>query len=352
MTVQAQACTDDGGDDSGMWTQPTAVATWLLAQDSVVTAPLTITRVGIGQSNITTLVVDADGREWVMREPPAGIASGSTHNLDREAQILRALAHADVPVPHVVGTGLSPAGTPFLVMERIAGSALETEEDARSLTVTQRHALGTSVATTLAALHRLDPAILGIKISSDPYLVRQIRRVTAARDHVPAASRHDADWAAVRDRLVDHLPQDPPAVIMHGDYRLSNLLVADGRITAVLDWELCTIGDPLADLAWLLDDWRPADEPAIAMPSPTRAGGFPDRAEMIAIYRDITGHRVDDLDYYRAFTQWRAASLLDGVRSRRMSGALGTHAAVDPDALDDSIGVLLTSAREHLRGIG
>lgn len=349
MNTEPTAPAFDVPTDSGMWTRPSTVAQWLLAQGVTAEAPLTIKRVGIGQSNITTLVVDTGGREWVMREPPMGTAAGSTHNLDREVRILRALAHTGVPVPPIVGTGVSPAGTPFMVMERIVGSALETEEDARSLTGAQRHALGTAVAATLAALHSLDPAILGIRVSTDPYLVRQIKRVTGAWDRVRALSRHDADWTAVRDRLADRLPENPPATIMHGDYRLSNLLVADGRITAVLDWELCTVGDPLADLAWLLDDWRAPTDPAFVMPSPTRAGGFPDRSEMITIYRDITGRPVDDLDYYRAFSQWRAASLLEGVRFRRMSGAMGSHAAIDADELEDSIGVLLESAAEQLR---
>ena len=110
-----------------------------------------------------------------------------------------------------------------------------------------------------------------------------------------------------------------------------------------------TVGDPLADLAWLLDDWRSANEPAIVMPSPTRAGGFPSRDEMIAVYQERSGIRVDDLDYYRAFTQWRAASLLEGVRARRLSGAMGSHAAIDPEELEDSVGTLLRSAAIHLR---
>jgi aminoglycoside phosphotransferase (APT) family kinase protein len=127
---------------------------------------------------------------------------------------------------------------------------------------------------------------------------------------------------------------------MHGDFRLSNLLVHDGQITAVLDWELCTVGDPLADLAWLLDDWRSPDEPAISMPSPTRAGGFPSRAELIETYRDETGFLLDRLGYYRGFTQWRAASLLQGVLTRRRLGVMGTHGAMDLELLDDSIAVL------------
>lgn len=349
--MNAHATTRSGHqpDGAGMWAQPATVLDWLLAQGLDATPPLTITRVGIGQSNITTVIADAAGAEWVMREPPPGTSTGSGHDLHREAGILRALSGSGVPVPPLIGTGASPSGSPFLVMERMAGAALENEQDAAALTLAQRRDLGVSVAATLATLHRLDPDILSIEVSRSPYLTRQIRRVTAAWERVRAESRHDHDWQAVRAGLADRMPQPRRAAIMHGDYRLSNLLVSAGRITAVLDWELCTVGDPLADLAWLLDDWRPADEPAIVMPSPTRAGGFPDRDEMVAVYCEITGHRLDELDYYRAFTQWRAASLLEGVRARRRSGAMGSHAAIDPEELEDSIGVLLTSAAAQLR---
>lgn len=334
----------------GMWTDPPATAEWLERHVAEITSPVTIQRVGIGQSNITTLVTDHVGRQWVMREPPPGDTAGKAHDVVREARILAALADTDVPVPRVVGTGTTPSGSPFLVMERVAGAPLESETDARVLAPGERRELGVAVAETLGHLHRLDPARLGIAASSSPYLVRQLRRVSAAWERVGAASRHDRDWQAVCRGLSQRLPQRSPEVIMHGDYRLSNLLVSGGRITAVLDWELCTVGDPFADLAWLLDDWRPAEEAAIVMPSPTRAGGFPDRDDMVAVYRDITGFTVDDLDYYRAFSQWRAASLLEGVRARRLAGVMGSHAAVDPTALEHSIGVLLTSAAGHLAG--
>lgn len=332
----------------GMWTQPESVAQWLERHQADVTPPVMIERVGIGQSNITTVVTDHASREWVMREPPPGDSASKAHDVLREAQILGALAETDVPVPRVLGTGVSPSGSPFLVMERAPGAPLESEHDARELNPNQRRALGVSVAETLGRLHRLDASILGIDTSTTPYLIRQLRRVSAAWERVRHASRHDRDWEAVCSGLSQRLPRPSPAVIMHGDYRLSNLLVSAGRITAVLDWELCTIGDPFADLAWLLDDWRPAEESTIVMPSPTRAGGFPDRDEMIEVYRDVTGFQVGGLDYYRAFSQWRAASLLEGVRARRLAGTMGSHAAIDPEELENSIGVLLTSAAGHL----
>jgi aminoglycoside phosphotransferase (APT) family kinase protein len=332
----------------GMWARPAAVGRWLQQRATDVCPPVTVERVGIGQSNITTIVRDRAGHEWVLREPPAAIATDNAHDVVREAQILRALEPTDVPVPGVVGTGTSTTGSPFLVMKRAPGAPLESEDDARTLPQTQRYALGISVAETLARLHRLDPAILGVTTSTTPYLVRQLRRVAASWQRVRDGSHHDRAWQEVFDRLQRRRPQPTPQVVMHGDYRLSNLLVSDGQITAVLDWELCTVGDPYADLAWLLDDWRPAEEPAIVMPSPTRAGGFPTRDEMVAVYRDITGFAVDDLDYYRAFSQWRAASLLEGVRVRRMAGSMGAHAAIPPEQLDESIGALLAAATAHL----
>ena len=273
--------------------------------------PVVIRRIGAGQSNITSVVTDADGREWVLREPPPGTKQGNAHDVAREAGIITALADSGVPVPKVIGIGATRDSGSFFVMERVAGAPLESEDDARVLDPQQRHTLGVEVITTLARLHSLDPAAAGLTISDTPYVQRQIRRVSDAWPRLGSDSAHDSAWRAVCARLLERVPDgQTPAVVMHGDFRLSNLLVEDGHVTAVLDWELCTVGDPLADLAWLLDDWRSPDEPAISMPSPTRAGGFPTRAELTDIYRDETGFRVDRLDYYRGFTQWRAASLL------------------------------------------
>jgi aminoglycoside phosphotransferase (APT) family kinase protein len=342
------AAAQNGGPP--MWQHPSGVVDWLVRHGQTVDPPVGIERIGTGQSNITTIVGDAAGRQWVMREPPAGDAPATAHDIAREARILCALASTGIPVPRVFGTGRGPSGSAFLVMEKAPGAALENEDDARRLDPSERRELGLQVAATLGRLHRLDPAILGVPRSTTPYLVRQLRRVTESWNHHGISCPHDADWQAVRAQLGDRLPSAAAPVVMHGDFRLSNLLVADSAVTAVLDWELCTIGDPMADLAWLLDDWRPPEEPAIVMPSPTREGGFPNRDEMIAAYRDVTGFDVDGIDYYRAFSQWRAASLLQGVLTRRRTGAMGTHAAVDLDLLDQSIAVLLGSAVQHLAG--
>jgi aminoglycoside phosphotransferase (APT) family kinase protein len=328
-----------------MSTRPQAVRTWLVEHGELVSGPVGIRRIGIGQSNITSIVTDAGGREWVLREPPPGTKQGNAHDVAREAGIIAALAGSGVPVPRVVGTG---AG--FFMMERVAGEPLESEDDAQAIDPSRRRELGLQVIKALALLHSLNPKTVGLNVPTTAYVERQIRRVSDAWLRVGSDCRHDTAWRAVRSRLLDRFPDPPgPTVVMHGDFRLSNLLVHDGRITAVLDWELCTVGDAMVDLAWLLDDWRSPDEPAISMPSPTRVGGFPSRAQLIDVYQNETGFRVDRLGYYRGFTQWRAASLLQGVLTRRRTGVMGSHGAIDPGCLDDSIATLLASAAVHLK---
>jgi aminoglycoside phosphotransferase (APT) family kinase protein len=326
---------------------------WLRAQGEQVVGEVRVARVGFGQSNITTVVSAEDGREWVLREPPPGAHARSAHDVTREARIMACLADSGIPVPRVVGTGVSPGGTDFFVMDRVAGSPLESESDAAELSPRQRRDLGMQVVDTLARLHVIDPAAVGLsdlaRKSQTPYVGRQIRRLSASWDRTGRRSAHDQAWHTVRTRLDATLPPSPPTVLVHGDFRLSNLLVQGAGITAVLDWELSTLGDPLADLAWLLDDWRQPDEQAISMPSPTRAGHFPDRSELVDIYCRITGFNVDRIGYYRAFTQWRAATLLQGVAVRRSSGALGTHGQLDLVQLDETIATLLSAAGSDLQ---
>ena len=334
-----------------MYTRPREVARWLSANGEAVRGPVRVERIGFGQSNITSVVTDLDGHEWILREPPAGARHGNAHDVHREARIIAGLASSGVPVPRVVGTGRTRADGAFFVMQRVAGRPLENEADAAPLSADQRHALGVQVITTLARLHRVSPTSVGMDAPPTPYVPRQIRRVSDAWLRVGSDSEHDSAWRAVRSRLLDRQPTwQNSSVIMHGDYRLSNLLIAEGAITAVLDWELCTIGDPMVDLAWLLDDWRSSDESAISMPSPTRAGGFPTRHELIDIYTDATGFNTTKLSFYRGFTQWRAASLLQGVLARRRSGSMGEHGALDLGQLSASIATLLDSAAGQLKG--
>jgi aminoglycoside phosphotransferase (APT) family kinase protein len=329
------------------------MAEWLRACGEPVEGDVTIARVGFGQSNITTIVTDTAGAQWVLREPPPGSHATSAHDVAREAHIVSCLEDSGIPVPRVIGTGTSPGGAAFFVMERVSGAPLESEADAAALTPRDRYELGLRVIHTLARLHTLDPAQVGLgdlgSTSATPYVQRQIRRLSASWDRAGQGSDHGAVWHGVRAQLASAAPGVAPTVVMHGDFRLSNLLVQSAHVTAVLDWELCTLGDPLADLAWLLDDWRQPEEPAISMPSPTRIGGFPDRATMVDEYCRATGFDVSRIGYYRGFSQWRAATLLQGVVARRRSGALGDHGDLDLNRLDDSIASLLAAAQADLK---
>lgn len=354
MSTPRAQCASQGLAPSGlMCDEPATIAAWLQTQGEPVVGEVTVARVGFGQSNITTVVGDEDGHEWVLREPPAGSHAQSTHDVAREARIMSALTDSGIPVPRVVGTGVAPGGNRFFVMERVPGAPLESEADAAALNPRQRRDLGLQVIETLARLHVIEPAAVGLselaRKSQTPYVGRQLRRLSDSWDRTGGRSAHDQVWRTVRTTLDASIPASARTVLVHGDFRLSNLLVRGADITAVLDWELSTLGDPLVDLAWLLDDWRQPGERATAMPSPTRAGDFPDRPELIDVYCRMTGFDVDRIGYYRGFTQWRAATLLQGVAVRRSSGALGTHGQLDLVELDDTIATLLAAAASELQ---
>jgi aminoglycoside phosphotransferase (APT) family kinase protein len=330
--------------------QDVLVADWLIGQVPEVARPVEVDRIGAGQSNVTCLVRDRDGREWILRRPPAGAHDSAAHDVHREARILRALAESPVPVPAVVATGRDEAGIdgPFYLMERAPGAVLETEEDAAELSPEERLGLSEHVADVLVTLHSLTPADVGLGELGRPdgYLERQIRRTERNWVLWGELSEAAAEWTECHRRLVRRIPRQQRTSIAHGDFRLSNLLVERGRVTAVLDWELCTLGDPLADLAWLADDWKGPEDPAIAMPSPTRVGGFQHRDRLVHAYSAATGLNVSELPYYRAFTHWKAATLLQGVVLRRRGGGLGDHGAVAIVDLESTVKSLLDESLE------
>ncbi|MEZ0366085.1 phosphotransferase family protein [Mycobacterium sp. pUA109] len=331
-----------------MSTRPRALASWLIGNGERVCTPVVIGRVGAGQSNVTSIVADGEGRQWVLREPLPGDEAANARAVAREAGTIAALANSGIPVPRIIGIGESRGGGSFFVMQRMAGGVLE--DDTQLTDPGRRYQIGVDVIATLARLHRLDPALLRRAISESPSLHRQIGQVSDVWLRVGSGCIHDAGWRAVRSRLIERLPHPQnPAVIMHGDFRLSNLLVCGGRVSAVLDWEHATVGDPLVDLAWLLEDWRSVDDSPLSRYAPAHADGFPTPSKMIEIYRNETGFELDRLSYYRGFTQWRQASLAQAVVMRYRMGSMDDRGVIDCDMLDESIAGLLTSAAVQLK---
>lgn len=327
--------------------RPRALARWLVAHGEAVAGPLKVSRTHLARANAGAVVSDRSARQWMLYERAAGQPRGFA----READVLRALARSGVPVPRVIGHDDGHCAVPFLLTTRIAGVRLGTADIARRLTQAQRHALGMQTVATLATLHAVEPESIGLPRPATSYLDRHLAGMTDAWARCGSGGTHDSAWRAVRARLIDRRPiSQRPAALVHGDFRLANIVFGEGTVNAVIGWDLCTVGDPIADLAWLLTDWRSPNEPFDWPPSPICAGGFPTRQELTAAYQNATGFALHDLPYYRALAQWRAATLLQAqVVLHRVKAAAGDEFVPAASAIDDTIAGFLMGAAELLR---
>jgi aminoglycoside phosphotransferase (APT) family kinase protein len=290
-----------------------------------------IERIGGGQSNVTCRVALAD-RDVIVRRPPPGPLPPRAHDVLREHRILSALAPAGaVPVPRPIAACDDPAvlGAPFFIMEALPGDAVRFELPPALAAAPDetRRSMGLQVADALAALHTTDPAAVGLGDLGPPsgYVPRQIKRWRGQLDHARVRPVPDLDWAA--DWLERHQQLEPAQVrIVHGDYRLDNVIFAPDpppRLLGIVDWELATLGDPLADLGWLLAFWRePGDDPPDLkiMPRVMEQPGFPPRAELAARYAERVGQTLPDLKFYVVFAMWRMAVLLENHWARHLRG--------------------------------
>jgi aminoglycoside phosphotransferase (APT) family kinase protein len=278
----------------------------------------------------------------------------------REHKIISGVARAGgVPVPAALGLCEDPAvnGAPFYVMSFVEGVVLDAAEKVEEAfpSADDRRRTGLHVVEVLANLHAIDPDAVGLGDlgRKDSYLARQIRRWRTQWES--AKTRDLAAMDEVADALEADMPAQRGASIVHGDYRLGNMITgADARIHAVLDWELCTLGDPLADVGYVLNNWaQPGEEGPTsrgAAQAPTQAGGFPDRAELVAHYEELRGQAVGDVDYYRAFQYWRLAAIVEGVMARYLKGVMGAEA--DTDAFREQVDGLAAAALDLVRARG
>jgi aminoglycoside phosphotransferase (APT) family kinase protein len=292
--------------------------------------PVEVARISGGHSNLTYRITDAAGALFALRRPPLGMVLATAHDMGREWRFISALAPTGVPVaPPVAFCGDTDViGAEFYLMRFVDGEVLGNAESGHRLAAGEpRMTAGFDTVDVLAALHAVDPDAVGLSdLRRDgSYLDRQLRRW---HRQVHASSLTDLDVIdAAHDRLVARAATLPPSDvrIAHGDYRPGNLAYGpDGQVRAIFDWELATLGDPLADLGWLFASWgRPGDTVVPTIDGPDKAGGYPDGDALVARYAERSGRAVDDLDFYVAFARWRAACIQAGVHSRYAGGAMG-----------------------------
>jgi aminoglycoside phosphotransferase (APT) family kinase protein len=332
---------------------PERVSTWFVEHVPGVVLPLQFARVAGGRSNLTFVVTDAAGERYVLRRPPTSHVLPKAHDMSREHRIIAALGPAGVPVPPALGLCLDETvnGAPFYVMGFVDGVIARDEAIVEaSLDEAARRRSGLALIDTLAQIHGIDPDAVGLGDlgRKDEYISRQLRRWYSNYQAALAArgGQSVADVDELHDLLAAHIPEQGPAGVVHGDYRLDNCVVApDGsRVLAVLDWELCTLGDTLADLGQLLVYWPEPGERSALGHSPTLSPGFPTRAELIARYEQNTNRDLGQLDFYMAFAYWKLACILEGVYTRYVSGAMGDD-GFDSSGYPDSIAWLGEQAR-------
>jgi aminoglycoside phosphotransferase (APT) family kinase protein len=307
--------------------QADRVTSWFEEHAPEVEPPLTFDLITGGHSNLTFRVEDIAGHAWVLRRPPLGHVLATAHDMGREHRIVSALQSTDVPVPRLVGLCEDDAvtGAPFYVMDFVDGAVLRDQAAGKEIDPAARKHAGDQVASVLARIHAVDIDAVGLGElgRKEAYLERQLKRWS--RQWEQSKTRELPVVEQVHAELKARAPEQGPATIVHGDYRLDNCLVGpDGTIRAVLDWELCTLGDPLADVGLLLVYWSEAgDEHSALGDSATIVDGFPTRAELTAAYAAASGRDVSDIDYYVAFGYWKLACILDGVYARYRAGVMG-----------------------------
>jgi aminoglycoside phosphotransferase (APT) family kinase protein len=287
--------------------------------------PVEAEAIGEGHSNVTFAIRRGE-EAWVLRRPPRPPLPPSAHDVLREARLLEAVRDADVRTPVVIAHCGDPGviGAPFYVMERVEGEVMTTAVPSALDAAGDRRRIGEELVDTLVEIHAVDWRTCGLEGYGKPtgYLDRQLRRFGGLWEHnrtreLPAMDRLTA-W------LGEHRPESPAATIVHGDFRLGNLMYAPDpppRVVAVFDWELATIGDPLADVGYMVATWaEPGDDAGELFGGVTREGGFPSREELIARYEAGSGRSMSDVRWYTTLALWKAAVFLEGSYKRRLAG--------------------------------
>jgi aminoglycoside phosphotransferase (APT) family kinase protein len=317
--------------------------------------PLEFSIIVGGHSNITYRVRDAAGEMYVLRRPPLGAVLATAHDMAREHKIISGVGRTDVPVPRALGlcSDESVNGAPFYVMNFVEGVVLENAKNVEAnFPLEVRGDISRRVIEVLARLHAIEPDDVGLGDLGrrEAYLARQLKRWWSQWGK--SKTRELQQMEDVYQALQAKIPEQIGSSIVHGDYRLGNMLTsADGRIAAVLDWELCTLGDPMADVGYLMNNWEEPGEAAVTARSvalPSGAPGFATRQQMLDHYSELTGRDVSGVDYYRAFQYWRLAAIVEGVLARYLKGVMGGKA--DTSLFKNQVDGLAAAAAQLILG--
>ncbi|HYD10744.1 MAG TPA: phosphotransferase family protein, partial [Acidimicrobiales bacterium] len=309
------------------------VVPWLEANIDGFAGPAEFTLIAGGHSNLTFGVTDANGTKYVLRRPPLGHVLQSAHDMGREHKIIKALNGTNVPVPPALGfcEDIEVNGAPFYVMGFVDGHIIRTSDVAKEkLTEEQRRTAGESLVDVMADMHAVDVDAVGLGDlgKKTDYMQRQLKRWnTQFKGSSELTKRTVPSVEEVHDFLAARIPEQGPAAIVHGDYRLDNCMIGfDGNVAAVLDWELCTLGDAMADVGLLMVYWNDPDDAGSALLAPsTTAPGFLKRAELLERYAARSGRDVSQVDYYTAFGYWKLACIIEGVYARYAAGVMGSQ---------------------------
>ena len=305
-----------------------------------------------GHSNETFFVRRGDD-DMVLRRPPRGAFLPTAHDVAREYRVLSALSSTPVRTPRTIlmCEDDSVIGAPFYLMERVQGHVIRTELPGQ-FTIGDRRGIAFELVDSLVELHSVDAEACGLEGFGKPegYLARQLRRWTGQMELTLPHTRPVPDLERVASWLKDQLPVSPGGAIVHGDYKLDNVMFAERTppsLIAILDWEMSTLGDPLADVGWMISFWRePGDDDTDVFGDLNRVTaleGFPARAALVQRYAQQTGIDVSGLDWYVVLAIWKLAILLEGSYARHLAGMTD-----DPffARMEDGVPALARRARE------
>ena len=353
-----------------------ALARWLHeASPGLVAGPLQASVIAGGRSNLTYLLTDGTSR-WALRRPPLGHVLPTAHDMAREYRVISALGASEVPVPAAVAlcTDREVLGEPFYLMSYVDGVVLERPEQAGSTSTAER--ASRQLVSTLVALHAVDPAAVGLSDFGRPdgFRERQLRRwhqqflaslggaAAAPTEHPTAAAAVErsavppiaeatvAREADVVASLAERMPISGPTGIVHGDYRLTNVMFTPdlARIAAVVDWEMATLGDPLTDVGLLYVYHRLAAETGAVMPDYAAEYGYRNAEQLVGDYATASGLDVSALDWYIAFGYFKLSVIAAGIHARYRQGLTVGEGF---DRFGPLVDLALGSAQDRLGGI-